>query len=241
MVEEQLNHPEKLLSMKRNFKYTALLFCLFAALYACKKNDYFKGGTIRSNKVEMSTYDFLKSQSSGLFDTLVLLIDRAGLKDKINQNGITFFVPTDYAINNYLARRRAQEQNIDPARLWTIDSLIKYELPKFSDSINAYIINQRLVYDNLTQNGNLFATQKTGAECVVSYEETFDTNLGYNPNVSTPPRIVYYTLLRQPITPPIIANQITTAQGVRARVQTSGIESTTGIIHVLNNGHRLFF
>jgi hypothetical protein len=227
--------------MKINMKYTGIVLLVATVLFACKKDDYIKGGTLHNSKVNMSTYDYLKSHPAGLFDTFLLLVDKSNVKEKINQAGVSFFAPTDYAVNNYLARRTAQEQNIDPNRKWTIDSMFKYDLPKFADSIDVYIVPGAHTYENLTQNGKQFATKKTGTNCVLSYEETFDPALGYNPNVSTVPRIVYYTLLLQPIPPPIIANEIDPNQGVRTRVQTSGLESTTGMIHVLNNGHRLFF
>ena len=170
-----------------------------------------------------------------------MALDKAGLKDKINQQGVTFFAPTDYSINNYLNKRAVEEQNIDPFRKWTIDSMIKYELPKFVDSLNIYFVQGALSYDQLKENGDLYPTLKTGANCVVSYEETRDEDLGYNPNISNIPRIVYFTFLFKDITPPIIANEISSTDGKHERVQTSGIESTTGVIDVLNNQHTLFF
>lgn len=208
---------------------------------SCKKNDYLVGGSLHSAKVNMTTYDYLKSNSAGLFDTLLLLVDKAGLKDKVNQQGVTFFAPTDYSINAYLNSRAVEEQKIDPFRKWTIDSMIKYEMPKFTDSINIYFVNGALTYDKLTNNGTLYPTLKQGSDCVVSYEETKDPALGYNPNVSTIPRIVYFTFLLKALTPPIIASEIQSDEGVHTRVQTSGIETNTGIIHVLNNQHKLFF
>ncbi|MCG7859201.1 hypothetical protein MD537_19655, partial [Flavihumibacter sediminis] len=58
---------------------------------------------------------------------------------------------------------------------------------------------------------------------------------------STIPRIVYYTFLFGPIVPPIVAQNIPSTLGKRERVQTSGIQSNSGMIHVLNNQHTLFF
>lgn len=227
--------------IKNIFSMTAV-FCLAAAVMSsCKKDDYLSGGSLHNAKVNMTSYDFLKSNSAGLFDTLLLLVDEAGIKDKINQQGVTFFAPTDYSINSYLTVRALEEQNIDPLRKWTIDSLIKYELPKFVDSLNIYFVQDALSYDQLTENGTLYPTLKTGANCVVSYEETRDVDLGYNPNISNIPRIVYFTFLFNAITPPIVANEISSDDGKHERVQTSGIESTTGVINVLNNQHTLFF
>lgn len=220
---------------------------LFALLLtACRRDDYLTGGTLHTRKYNMTTYDFLKSQSSGLFDTLILLVDKAGVKEMVNQQGTTFFAPTDYAINAYLSRRAVEEQIVDPFRKWTIDSLVKYELPKFRDSIAAYMVGEPLGYDQLTQNGKVFSTRKAGTQAVVSYEEIDPTNpeytnLGGNPNVSSNPRLVYFAFLYRPLAPPVVANEITPEQGNRERVQTSGIETTTGILHVINNQHTLFF
>ena len=227
-------------------KLLIVLAFLSFALISCKRDDYLTGGSKHAKKYDVTTYDFLKGQPSGLFDTLILLIDKAGLKDKINQQGVTFFAPTDYAITNYLNKRVKEEQNVDPFRKWTIDSMIKYELSKFTDSINAYIIGENLDYDKLTQDGKVYTTNKNGTQAVVSYEE-LDPNspdyvmLGGNSNVSANPKLVYYTFLYGPLTPPVIANEITPTQGDRERIQTSGIQTNTGMIHVINNGHILFF
>ncbi len=120
--------------------------------------------------------------------------------------------------------------------------MVKYEMPKFIDSINIYLVNGSLTYDKLTENGTLYPTLRQGSDCVVSYEETTDPALGYNPNVSTIPRIVYFTfLLKAAYSTNRRISEIQSDEGVHTRVQTSGIESTTGIIHVLNNQHKLFF
>ena len=67
--------------------YNTLFVLVAAGLFfsACKKDDYFVGGTLHNAKVNMTTYDFLKSNNRGLFDTLLLLVDKAGIKDKINK------------------------------------------------------------------------------------------------------------------------------------------------------------
>ncbi|MCG7859532.1 hypothetical protein MD537_21320, partial [Flavihumibacter sediminis] len=95
---------------------------------------------------------------------MLLLVDAAGVKEKINKPGISFFAPTDYSINGYLNKRVAEEQNIDPFRKWTIDSMIKYELPKFRDSIDAYIVGESIDYSTMTQNGKLFGTMLPGSQ-----------------------------------------------------------------------------
>jgi hypothetical protein len=226
-----------------------LLICLITGLllYSCKKNDYFIGGTLHNTKVNMTTYDYLKSNKDQLFDTLLLIVDKSGTKDKINQAGITFFAPTDYSIKAYLLNKTLEIQRKDPAKKYTIDTLLKYDLSHFVDSLNVYIIPNKVQAANLSNDGTIFQTAKTGVKSVVSYEFTDDPVLGYNPNSANRPQIMYYTFLKNAIASPFIAADITADDGVRTRVQTSGIETTTGILHVLLNGnssrsgHLLYF
>lgn len=216
-----------------------MAICLFFT--ACKKKDYFIGGTLHNAKVNLSTYDFLKSNNRGLFDTLLLLVDKAGIKDQLNKPELTFFVPTDYAIRSYCEYRSLKEQKINPLKKWTVDSIIKYELPRFADSLNIYMLPKRVSYIDLTENGKMYDTQKANAKCVVSYESTDNTALGYNSNSTVLPRVMYFNYLYIPLTGPFVASKIPNTTGARTLIQTSGVESTTGLVHVLSNSHRLFF
>lgn len=219
------------------------LVLLAALIYfsSCKEDDYFVGGTLHNAKVNVSTYDFLKNNNRALFDTLLLLVDKAGIKDKINQAGATFFVPTDYSIRSYCEYRTLQAQRVDPFKKWTVDSIIKYELPRFADSINVYILPKKVSYNEVTASGKMFDTQKTNSKCVVSYETTTDVSLGYNSNSSVLPKVMYFNYLYKPLAEPFVASTIPNTIGARTLVQTSGVETTNGVVHVLANGHRLFF
>lgn len=223
--------------------YKALLVLMAATLFfsACKKDEYFVGGTLHNAKVNVSTYDFLKNNNRGLFDTLLLLVDKAGIKDQLNKQGITFFAPTDYSIRSYCELRSIRIQRIDPFKKWTVDSIIKYELPRFADSLQVYMLAGQVSYSELTENGKLYNMQKAGSQAVVSYESTDEPSLGYNGNSSVYPRVVYFNYLFKPLDGPIVAPEIPSTTGARTLVQTSGVESTTGIVHVLANTHRLFF
>lgn len=233
--------------MKNIFKLFLTVFTVAVTMVACKKNDYFVGGTLHNAKVNLTTYDFLKNNKDKLFDTLLILVDKAGIKDKINQPGISFFAPTNYSINAYFLKKTLQVQKSNPSKRYTLDTLIKYDLDVFKDSINVYIAPKTINYDNLTEKGTLYATAKTGVNCVVSFEATNDPNLGYNANSTNRPQLMYYTFLLKPITSPFVASEIPPSDGIRNRIQTSGIETTTGMVHVLENakpdgtGHVLFF
>ena len=151
---------------------TAMLF--FAS---CKKDSYIIGGSVSNPQVNMSAYDYLNSNSWQLFDTVLMLIDKAGLKDEINKPGITFFVPTDYAVYNYLNARTIALQQVDENLKYTLDSLVK-DIQRVKDSMGLYIVSSPLTYDKLTDDGAIYQTELKGDKAVVSFEYTQDPSLG---------------------------------------------------------------
>jgi len=228
-------------------KYTILpaLLTLLLTLNACKK-DYITGGApgTRTNYKDLTTYDLLKSSS--LYDTLVQLIDAAGLKDKVNQQNSTFFAPSDYAVFNYLNQRTIQVQNANPSAKFALDSLLYYIRGNISgtrDSLLMYLVPQTLPYSSLTNTGNFYPTALTGDTVIVSYEYTLDSDLGYNSLVSGVPQLVYYTLLWQPypLSDTNPAGDITPDIGIHTLCTTSGITTKTGVVNALSNSHTLFF
>jgi hypothetical protein len=68
-------------------------------LYACNQDDYLIDGGIASPYINKSTYDYLASNS--LFDTLVIAIDKAGLKEEVNGE-VTLFAVTNFTFKNYV-------------------------------------------------------------------------------------------------------------------------------------------
>lgn len=222
----------------KNYIFLAVL--LIIGLASCKKDNYFVGGDLHDPNVNLSTYDFLSNHDSGLFDTLLILVDAAGLKDEVNKEDITFFAPTDYSIRSYVEARTVAEQNIDPFRVWTVDSILKYEIDQVREDLRMYIVPKVIDYSDLKVNAK-GEPMKTEAEnyVTITYEETDDPDLGYNENSSHFPRIMYFNYVNVPsgTEPDFSAN----LPLVRTRVQTSGIISTTGRVNVLENGHTLFF
>src|SRR5690606_12175709 len=107
-------------------------------------------------------------------------------------------------------------------------------------SLRMYIVPETISYDDLNLNGDGVLYQTLNDDYVaVTYEETDDPALGYNPNSSHFPRIMYYNYVKIPSgTEP---DSDASLSFIRTRVQTSGVISTTGRVNVLENGHRLFF
>ena len=218
-----------------------LFVVLTAALPGCKKNDYLSGGTINNPKVNMTTYDYLQSNSLHQFDSVLLIIDKAGLKELINQQGATFFAPTNAAVYAYLNVRTLAMQKVDPSAKYTLDTLFRYDLARVADSMRMYVINQPLTYDKLTADGTKYATQLPGDTAVVAFVPTNSAVLGYFNQISNVPQIVTYFQLWQPLEDPFQAVNIPNNVGVANICQTSGIQTTNGTLHVLANGNPLFF
>jgi hypothetical protein len=220
--------------------------CLLLALGSCKKN-YIAGGSIEDvNKYKnMSTYDVLKGNPQ--FDTLIRLIDTAGLKDKINADGTTFFAPSDVAVLSYLNQRTIYvQETIDQYGKFALDSLFYYlrnNVNGTRDSLLMYLIPQSLPYSSLTNAGVAYPTELAGDTAIVSYEYISDEYLGYSKLVSGQPQLVYYTHLWYPFTPSVTnpVGSIDPQTGVHDLVKTSGIVTQNGIINALDNSASLFF
>lgn len=224
----------------------ATIFTMLLLFSACKKS-YITGGSPEDvNKYKsISTYDVLKSDP--LYDTLVQLIDAAGIKDKINEQGTTFFAPSNVSILNYLNIRTMYVQNtINQDSTFALDSL-KYYLQNningTRDSMSMYLIHTSLPFSVLTNTGTLYPTELAGDTAIVSYENVSDASLGYNSLVSRQPQVVYFTPLWQhydlsDINP---AGQVPSDVGTHALVKISGIITQNGIINELDNSNPLFF
>ncbi|MEO5942344.1 MAG: hypothetical protein ABIP30_15480 [Ferruginibacter sp.] len=214
---------------------------------SCKKNDYITGGVPENVNMykNTSTYDVLAKNA--LYDTLIKVINAAGIKDKINAQGSTFFAPSDYSIYNYLATRTYVLQNtVNQNAQFGLDSLLYYVSNNINgtrDSLSLYLIPQLLTYNILTQTGAYYNTGLAGDKVIVSYELTKDPNQGYNPVVSGYPRLVYFTQMWYPydLSDDNPAGKVPLNIGVHTLVTSSGLQTQNGIIHSLTNSHVLFF
>jgi hypothetical protein len=232
--------------MKKIFANLLLLAGIALAFSACKK-DYITGGVSEDvNKFKnTSTYDVLKQDP--LYDTLVQVVDAAGLKDKINEQGTTFFAPSDYSIFNYLTQRTIYVQNnINQDSKFGLDSLLYYitnDVDGTKDSLLLYLIHQSLPYESLSNTGSYYATELPGDSVIVSYEYTKDGSLGYNPVVSNIPQVIYFTQVwyHYDLNDDNPAGDIPENIGVHTLVKSSGIQTQNGTINGLESSHTLFF
>ncbi|MEN5055823.1 hypothetical protein [Sphingobacterium kitahiroshimense] len=215
-----------------------LLFCLlfFHLLTSCTKDDYINDGGIHQAKVNMTTYDFLASHPK--FDSLVRIIDRANLKELVNSD-ITFYATTNWGVAEYVSAKKQQriaevgDENIS----FTIDDID----PKRLDSLKIYMFKGKVERDKLDVNGAYF-TNLFGPISGVRFQLGLRRTRDYSSYVDYVDYL-YYTKVNGTLdSEEPNQNAIPEAErDERIDVQTSGIITTTGIIHVLHGGHRLFF
>lgn len=228
---------------KNLFLIISLISILF---YGCEKTGYLNDGGVHDPNVNMTTYDFLASHP--YFDTLIILIDKAGLKETINGD-VTFFAPTDFSIKRYLDKVTGNALGIDQFA----DSVRIEDIPiqTLQDSLGMYIIPGKLNRDDMSATGGVFTTL-LGNEVHITLEERPNLYPYTAPSggaaywqtvpgiVTTFPEYVFYSRIIGDLDDP---DNMPPPEEIDEEVivQTSGIVTTNGVIHVLKNSHTLFF
>ncbi|SDD71438.1 hypothetical protein SAMN05216464_102357 [Mucilaginibacter pineti] len=231
-------------------KYISILCICFAAflIASCKKDGYKNDGGVSDPHVNMTTYDFLKSKPQ--FDSLVRMIDRAGLKDVVNSN-ITFFATTNYGIVPYVAAKKfIESQTPEHGNNENFDFGIK-DLPvkEISDSLKTYMFAGKINRDQITLTGKLYDSllgpipAKPGQpNSAVKYEIKFRRAFDYSSYVDHVDYVDYIRVTGSRDDQQLDPSTIPDAEkDLAVDCQTSGIITTTGIVHVLDGHHRLFF
>ncbi|MCC8423484.1 hypothetical protein [Mucilaginibacter sp. UR6-11] len=218
----------------KNIKIFAFILFAAAGLASCKK-DYVIGGSLFNANVNMTTYDYLKTNHA--FDTLVIMIDKMDLKNDVNTSG-TFFAMTNYSFHNFLLAKQTQlqiQKNDENFKLKFSD----LDFASLKDSLRAYMFKDKYTRSNLTTVG-VYATALDGEKRLINMRPTTE----YTSSIfTTDPQYIYLTKVR-PLTPggPVPVDiagvsQVAPSQLLTTLCQTTGIITTTGILHVLSNYH----
>lgn len=213
-------------------KYIILLLCT-GLLFSCTNDDYLIDGGKANPYVNMTTYDYLKSNP--LFDTLVMAIDIAGLQEEVNAAG-TFYAPTNFSLNEYIRDELELRKKLDADAVYTFDSIPVTEF----DSIRMYLFAETITRDSLAKEGRVY-TSLAGIDFKLSKEpqEAYQDDLVIKPE--------YLFFIKKigsnfdSYEDTVNDNVATKEKDERIRVQTSGIITTTGVIHVLQNNHKFIF
>ena len=225
------------MNRKINIGWVLGVLCACCSFLSCESTDYRSDGGISNAHVNMTTYDFLKQH--GNFDSLVRIIDYTGMKEVINSDA-TFFATTDYGVRDYVSARRQQrivevgDENIQ----FGITDIPQNEL---RDSLLIYLYDAKLNRTDLTT-ANRFVESKFGPIENVRFNirlrrvRDFRDYLDYVDYVNFTKVIGTLDADEQDI------SQIPSDQLDKSfDCQTSGIITTNGVLHVLQNSHRLFF
>lgn len=238
------------------------IFIASMTISGCQKDYIIGGKKNETNKVNLTTYDFLKS-----FDvtkSTSRLIERANLINEVNGK-ITLIAPSDYAVNRYLRRTNNRRLRLDPkASLWTVEDIPASDLEK----LKMYMVPGEYLSSNLTKEGIKLETlsgdsiklslEGSTSEPAAAWDGSNIPGEGYQyPNfMQTIPQKVFVHFKRG-------NNWETTGESRAAlgydnpecdqvyQMYLSDVETTTGIVHIIYVGnynydehyyyHTLFF
>lgn len=218
--------------------YSILGFlAVLIGLSSCERNDHINDGGKSQRYVDMTTYDFLKSH--GKFDSLVSIIDRAGLQEMINTPNMTLFACTDYSIVPYV--RAKKQKKIIELENENIDFGIKDISQSELDSLKIYMFEGALIREYINRE-NQFFTSRFGVIENTRFMIKLRRVLDYS-NYVDYVEYVNFTRVVGDVDEDLPEGSLILPQDkdLSYDCQTSGIITKTGVINVLSDNHRLMF
>lgn len=153
-----------------------LIFYISASLLllaSCSKNkDYIIGGKANAtNKVNQTTFDFLKSFE--VTTETARLFERAGMTAEINGD-VTVIAPSNYAVNRYLRRLNNRELRLNPnSTPKTVEDIPQQDLQQ----LKMYIVDKKYWSSNIPAEGIVLPTHYPG-DTIRLYTATSNTEPG---------------------------------------------------------------
>jgi hypothetical protein len=223
--------------MKKLSLYLGVALLLITGV-SCQKDYRLDGGKSQAF-VNMTTYDYLKSNP--LFDSLVRIIDHAGLKDEVNSSK-TFFATTNYSAVGYVSAKRLKKiietgsENID----FGIDDI---PVDQIRDSLKLYMFDQEITRNNLTQDGDFYINKLPVQNDTIRYHIYLQRSFPHGEYLDYVDYVRFIKVIgeldrKRPANSPV---QPSHQNDSDVLIQTSGIVTTTGVVHVMANTHRLMF
>lgn len=206
-------------------KNLLLMITVVLVFFSCEENFVTDGGVSESH-VGTSTMEFLKSHPQ--LDIMALLLERAGLADKVNGN-TTLFVANNLSIWRYVDAELAELRETDPLAEFTVDDIPTDTLVKYMGS---YVFPEKITRKDMLKEGKIY-TAINGEKRRISLEP--DAN-SYKDELSDPPEYVYLTYKKGDEWD----EWDNIEDDTRIIIRTSNLISTNGVIHVLQGTHVLF-
>ncbi|WP_417445192.1 fasciclin domain-containing protein [Joostella sp.] len=204
-----------------------VILLLGILMVSCDDNGgYLDDGGVSSPELGVKTMDFLRSHSQ--LDTLAMLIDKAEMAEVVNGD-VTLFAPNNLAINKYVDRLLSDLRQEDSEAEFTVNDIPKDTLTKY---LGGYIFEGKLTRANIPIEQGEIYTSINGETRRISLEPSNDYSdqLGYLPD------FVYFTYKNEEEWD--VWDDI--EDDDKIIVKTSDLQSTNGIIHVLQGTHVLF-
>lgn len=203
----------------------AITFVILVLATGCGKDYYKDGGIINIEdtvNLKVSTMDFLKSRPN-VFDTLVTLITLTGLEDAVNASNATFLAPKNYSIYNFFNLYYPDPEK----RPKSFDEIPEEDMEIFGEMLKNYIIpGSRIVRSGLN---STYSYVTTYGDKKARFNIIQEDYLG---NVNMGAKYIVFSLNMAPDGSP------ETYQSVQ--VETADLQSTNGIVHVLNADTHIF-
>ncbi|MFB2119254.1 hypothetical protein [Parapedobacter sp. 2B3] len=218
----------------KKFNLIIPFLALAASYLSCESDAYINDGGTASPFVDMTTYDFLASHPK--FDSLVAIIDRAGMKDLVNSD-ITFFASTNYSVAPYVSAKR--QKKIIELGDENIDFGIRDIAVEALDSLKMYMFDGPIHREQLNTDGTYYVSKFGPEDNVQLMLGLRRTNGGYTDWVY----YVNFTRVAGTLDSDFPEGMVISdeEQDLSYDCQTSGIITTTGVLHVLSDNHRLMF
>lgn len=161
--------------MKKNALGITVAVLAIILIQACNKKDYYRDTGLQSGVLKENIYEFLQ-QNPFLFDSLVRVIDRAGMKTVLENDTVTFFAPPDRSLlllmnrvngNRYAQGKDSLHINDIPGDIWRkylaryvfksaylLNDISRIDFARIGlypgqniESYDGYIMNMGVVYD----------------------------------------------------------------------------------------------
>ncbi|MDP4185005.1 MAG: fasciclin domain-containing protein [Bacteroidota bacterium] len=216
--------------MKNSF--IIFIFAIIGLLVFSCSNDYIMDGGVSNPNVNQTTLEYLKANPHHQFDTLLILVKAAGIENELTGN-VTVFALTNYAFRNFVRSKQDELRKIynDENYVYNFDSL-KNQINIYRDTLRMYIVDGK--YNRTDLSTPLVKKSKGGTDMCMSLKES-KLYTEWVPN--SKPKFLYYTKVVNGLDDPSDPNIPSQDQDVSCICQTSGIITTTGILHVLDDDH----
>lgn len=209
-------------NMRISGRILGLLFIGFLLLSSCSKEsgDYNYRNEIRA--FPGSTYDYLKSKT-GVYDSLLYVIDRLQLTDTLKNNDVTLFAATNQSFQQVVDKLNISRKLRGKAPVY-----LKDIAPELLDSmVCRYIIRGSYIADSLTQtDGKLLKAVR------YSYPMNGKLKAAYSSGYKGGPAVISFFYTRK---------SAFVKDWVVSTADAINIKTTNGIVHVLEATHPFGF